>query len=300
MAACAFPRDRNLAAQSVLYTILGIQLNNFMDNKTIITAALTGAVTPKEINPHIPLTPEEIASDAVKCWKAGAAIVHIHMRDASGNGTMDKKRFKKTAQLISSQCDVVINMTTSGDKDATDEDRMIHIKELKPEMASFDAGSFNWMPEGVFMNSPQFLEQLAKVMLAAGTKPEIEVFDMGMIHNAEYYLKKELLKPPLHFQFALGVLGAAMATIENLLLLSRLIPPGSTWAAFGVGRAHLPILYATIALGGHVRVGLEDNVFYAKNRLATNVELVQRAGRLIKEANREIATPAEARQILGL
>lgn len=271
-----------------------------MENKTIITAALTGAVTPKDINPHIPLTPEEIAEDAVKCWKAGAAVVHIHMRDENGDGTMDKNRFQKTAELISSQCDVVINMTTSGDPNATDENRMAHIKELKPEMASFDAGTFNWMPKGVFMNSPQFLKQLAKVMREAATKPEIEVFDMGMIHNAEYYLQKELLKPPLHFQFVLGVLGAAKATVENLVHLLRLIPPGSTWSAFGLGKAHLPILYATIALGGHVRVGLEDNVYYAKSRLATNVELVERAKRLIKEANKEIATPAEARQILSL
>ena len=271
-----------------------------MQKKTIITAALTGAVTPKEINPHIPLTPEEIAEDAVNCWRAGAAVVHIHMRDENGDGTMDKKRFKKTAELIRSRCDVVINMTTSGDPNATDEDRMAHIRELRPEIASFDAGTFNWMPKGVFMNSPQFLEKLATVMLDAGTKPEIEVFDMGMIHNAEYYLKKELLKAPLHFQFVLGVLGAARATVENLVHLLRLIPSGSTWSAFGLGKDHLPILYATIALGGHVRVGLEDNVYYAKNTLATNAQLVERAARLIKEANREIATPADARQILGL
>jgi uncharacterized protein (DUF849 family) len=271
-----------------------------MKNKTIITAALTGAVTPKEVNPHIPLSPEEIAEDAVKCWKAGAAIVHIHMRDENGAGTMDKNRFKKTAALIRNQCDVVINMTTSGDHNASDDDRMAHIRELKPEMASFDAGTFNWMPLGVFMNSPQFLEQLAKVMLETGTKPEVEVFDMGMIHNAEYYLRKEMLKPPVHFQFVLGVLGAAMATVDNLVHLLRLIPAGSTWSAFGIGKAHLPIMYATIALGGHIRVGLEDNVYYAEDQLATNVAFVERAGRLIKEANREVATPAEAREILGL
>ena len=271
-----------------------------MKNKTIITAALTGAVTPKEINPHIPLTPEEIAEDAVKCWEAGAAIVHIHMRDKDGVGTMDKNRFRETSDLIRRRCDVIINMTTSGAKEASDEERMAHVIELKPEMASYDAGSFNWMPEGVFMNSPQFLEKLGKVMLKTGTKPEIEVFDMGMIHNAEYYFRKGVLNAPLHFQFVLGVLGAAMASVDNLVHLLRLIPSGSTWSAFGVGKAHLPIMYATIALGGHVRVGLEDNVYYAKNRLATNVDFVKRAGRLIKEANKEIASPTEARQILGL
>lgn len=268
--------------------------------KVIISAALTGAVTPKDINPHIPLTPQEIADDAYECWKAGAAVVHLHMRDDQGQGTMDKEKFKEAVALIKDKCDVVINLTTSGDNRASDEDRMAHLIELKPEMASFDAGTFNWMPLGVFMNSPQFLEKLAKVMLENGIKPELEIFDSGMIHNTEYYLKKGLLASPPHYQFVLGVLGGAMATVDNLVYLRNLIPQGATWSAFGVGKAHLPILYATISLGGHVRVGLEDNVYYAKDRLASNVDLVERAARLIKEANKEVATPDEARKILGL
>jgi 3-keto-5-aminohexanoate cleavage enzyme len=270
-------------------------------DKVIISVALTGAVTPKETNPHIPLTPEEIAKDAYECYKAGAAVVHLHMRDEKGLGTMNKELFKKTTELVKAKCNVVMNLTTSGDNRAGDDERMAHLIELKPEMASFDAGSFNWMPAGVFTNSPQFLEKLAKVMLDGGVKPEIEVFDSGMIGVAEYYMKKGLIKTPPHFQLCLGVLGAAMATVENLLYLRNLLPKDSTWSAFGIGgKAHLPILYTAIALGGHVRVGLEDNVYYSKDRLATNVEMVERAVRLIKEANKEVATPDEARQILGL
>jgi 3-keto-5-aminohexanoate cleavage enzyme len=269
-------------------------------DKVIISAALTGAVTPKDSNPHIPLTPEEIANDAYECYKAGAAVVHIHMRDDQGLGTMDKERFRKTADLIKNKCDVVVNMTTSGDNRASDEERMAHIVELKPEMASFDAGSFNWMPLGVFTNTPQFLEKLAKMMLDSGVKPEIEVFDTGMIGVAEYYIKKGLIKTPPHFQICLGVLGAARGTVEDLLYLRNLLPKNSTWSAFAIGKGHIPILYTTIALGGHIRVGLEDNLYYNKDKLATNAELVERAGRVIKEANKTAATPDEARQILGL
>jgi len=271
-----------------------------MRDKVIITAALTGAVTPKEKNPNVPITPEEIAEDAYKCYQAGASIVHIHMRDDEAQGTMDKERFRKTAELISAKCDVIINMTTSGDHRASDEERMAHVAELEPEMASFDAGSFNWMPAGVFMNSPQFLNKLGKVMIEHNVKPELEIFDTGMIHISEYYLKKEVLKAPLHFQFVLGVLGGAQATVKNLVNMVELIPEGSTWSAFGIGKSHLPIMYATVALGGHVRVGLEDNIYYAKDTLASNVSLVERAVRVIREADKDVASPADARQVLGL
>ncbi len=271
-----------------------------MSEKVIISAALTGAVTPKEKNPHVPITPEEIAEDAYKCWQAGAAIVHIHMRDDDAVGTMDLARFEKTAALIREKCDVVVNMTTSGDHRATDEDRMAHIAKLAPEIASYDAGTFNWMPAGVFMNSPQFLEKLGRIMTEKNVKPEVEVFDSGMIDVAQYYVTQGVIKAPLHFQFCLGVLGGMRATVKNLVTLLDMIPEGSTWSAFGVGKDHLPILYAAIALGGHVRVGLEDNIYYAKGELASNVSLVERAARVIKESNKEPATPAEARKILGL
>jgi uncharacterized protein (DUF849 family) len=269
--------------------------------KVMITAALTGAVTPKDLNPNVPLTPEEIAEDAVACCKAGASIVHLHMRDEDGIGVMDKERFKTTVNLIREKCDVVINCTTSGEKDCPDEKRWAHLIELKPEMASFDAGSFNWMStKAVFINRPDFLEDLAKVMLENGVKPEIEVFDSGMIHNAIYYIKNGLIKAPAHFQFCLGVRGASSARIEDLVFLKSLLPQGSTWSAFGVSKYHLPILYAAIAMGGHVRVGIEDNVYYSKGKLATNVEFVKRAARLIRLADKEPASPDDARELLSL
>jgi uncharacterized protein (DUF849 family) len=246
------------------------------------------------------MTPREIADDACACWKAGAAVVHLHMRDENGIGTMDKERFRETFNLIRDRCDVVINLTTSGETDASDERRMAHLIELEPEMASYDSGTFNWMPAQIFVNSPQFLEKLAAEMLEHHVKPEIEVFDSGMLHNALYYIKQGLLKTPAHFQFVLGVLGGAAGRVEDLLYLKSMIPEDATWSAFGIGKNHLPILYATIALGGHVRVGLEDNVYYDGERLATNVELVSRAVRLVRESNKDIATPDDARRILGL
>ncbi|WP_312201594.1 3-keto-5-aminohexanoate cleavage protein [Anaerospora hongkongensis] len=269
--------------------------------KTIITVATTGAFPTKEHNPAVPLTPQEIANDVVECWKAGAAVAHLHMRDDEGKGTMNKEKFRETVELIRSKCDIILNLTTSGDLHATDETRMVHLMELQPEMASYDAGTMNWMHSGIFLNHPLFLEKLGNTMQEYNVKPEIEIFDSGMVYNSLYYLKKGVLKAPLHFQFVLGAPGGTAATVENLVYLKSLIPQDSTWSAFGIGAGHLPILLATLALGGHVRVGMEDNVFYAKDRLAkSNAEFVERAGRLIKEANQQVATPAEARKILGL
>ncbi|QCX33883.1 3-keto-5-aminohexanoate cleavage protein [Caloramator sp. E03] len=273
-----------------------------LDNKVIITAALTGAMTPKELNPSIPLTPEEIAEDAYNCWKAGAAVVHLHMRDDNGIGTMDKEKFKKTIDLIKERtdCNVVINCTTSGDSRASYEERMAHLSYVKPEMASFDAGSFNWMPFGVFDNSPQFLEQLGLKMKELKIKPELEIFDSGFMNIVNYYVKKGVLETPCHYQFVLGVLGGMEATVKNLVYLHDMLPEGSTWSAFGVGKQHLPIMYAALSLGGHIRVGLEDNVYYSKGKLATNVMLVERAVRVVREFGKEPATSDEAREILGI
>lgn len=273
-----------------------------LENKVIITAALTGAITPKEANPALPITPEEIAEDAYRCWKAGASIVHLHMRDNNGLGTMDKEIFKETVDLIRDRtdCDVIINCTTSGDSRASFEERMAHLEYVKPDMASFDAGSFNWMPFGIFENPPQFLEQLGLKMKEVGVKPELEIFDTGFMNIVDYYVKKGVLEPPCHYQFVLGVLGGMDATVKNLVFLRDLLPEGATWSAFGIGKNHLPIMYATLALGGHIRVGLEDNIYYTKGKLATNVMLVERAVRVIREFGKEPATSDEAREILRL
>jgi uncharacterized protein (DUF849 family) len=271
--------------------------------KTIISAALTGAWPSKKDNPALPITPQEIARDVFECYEAGASIVHLHMRDDSGQGTMDVRKFRETVELIRARkdVDVLLNLTTSGDLAATDETRQLHLRELRPELASYDCGSMNWMHQSLFLNPPQFLEQLGKTMQEYNVKPEIEIFDAGMVYNALYYLKQGILKAPLHFQFVLGAAGGMGASVDNLVFLKNLIPEGSSWSALGIGKAHLPIMLATLALGGHVRVGMEDNVMFAAGQLAeSNAQLVRRAAELIRIAGNEPATPEDARKILSI
>jgi uncharacterized protein (DUF849 family) len=272
-----------------------------MSQKTIITVATTGAWPTKEDNPNIPYTPREIAEDVLECYKAGAAVCHLHMRDAEGKGTMNKRLFEETVSLIRDQCDIVVNCTTSGDLHATDETRMEHLGLVKPELASYDCGTMNWGHNAVFMNTPQFLEKLGLKMQELGIKPEIEIFDTGMIYNAVYYQKKGILKTPSHFQFVLGAAGGIMASVENLVYLRGLIPEGSTWAALGIGKAHVPIMLAALAMGGHLRVGMEDNVFFSYQHLAeSNAQLVMRAADLVRISGNEVAGADDARKILGL
>ena len=278
-----------------------------LKNKRIITVATTGAWPKKENNPNVPMTPEEISEDVYDCWQAGAAIAHIHMRDDDGNGTMDHLRFAKTLELLKTNhpdCDIILNLTTSGDIHATDESRLLHIKELKPEMASYDCGSMNWLNMGLFINSPAFLEECGKLFQELNVKPEIECFDPGMIGNAAYYLKKGVLKAPLHFQMCMGCANGIPGSVKNLLFMVETMNqlcPGSTWSCFGVGHSAMEIMYTAIALGGHLRVGMEDNVMYAKGQLASsNRQFVERAKRVIEEYGCQAATPDEARQILSL
>lgn len=269
--------------------------------KVILTVATTGAWPTKRETPHVPLSPEEIATEVYACYKVGASVAHIHVRGDNGQASMDIEKFRETVNLIRERCDIVLNLTTSGSLVANDELRMKPFIELKPEIATFDAGSMNWGHTTTFINSPSFLEKLGTSMKANNVKPELEIFDSGMFYNAEYYLKKGILDSPAHFQFVLGAAGGMKATIENLVFLKSLIPADSTWGAFGIGKMHLPILYGTLALGGHIRVGMEDNIFYSKGQLAkSNVEFVERAVRLIREIGKEVATPDEAREILGL
>ena len=275
--------------------------------KTIITVATTGAHPKKEDNPNVPMTPAEIAEDVYACWKAGAAVAHLHMRDDKGAGAMNKAKFRQTVELLRARhpdCDIVLNLTTSGALGVSDEDRMAHVEELRPEMASYDCGSMNWLHSGVFLNPPPFLETLGKNLQSWGVKPEIEAFDPGMIANAAYYLKKGVLKAPLHFQFCMGCANGIPGTMKNLIFMKETMDelcPGSTWSCFGVGHSALTMLYGAVALGGHIRVGMEDNVLYSKGVLAqSNAQFVVRAVRVSREFGREVATPADAREILGL
>ncbi|MDI3535299.1 MAG: 3-keto-5-aminohexanoate cleavage enzyme [Thermosediminibacterales bacterium] len=269
--------------------------------KLIITVAPTGAWPTKENTPYVPLTPEEIADEVYRSWKAGAAIAHIHVRDDKGKPSMEFEKFERTVKLIRERCDIIINLTTSGGLDVTDEDRMKPFIELKPELASFDAGSMNWMNTAVFLNPPKFLETLARKMKENNVKPEIEVFDTGMIYNALYIAQKGLIDKPYHFQFVLGAPGGITATHKNLLHLVESIPEGSTWSVVGIGKYQLPMIYTALSMGGHIRVGMEDNVYLAKGVLAkSNADFVEKVVRLAKEFGREIATSDEARKILCL
>lgn len=267
----------------------------------IITVAPTGAWPSKKDTPYVPLQPEEIAEEVYRCYQAGAAIAHIHVRDDEGKGSMSYEKFERTVKLVRERCDIVLNLTTSGDLSATDDERMKPFIGLKPELASFDCGTMNWGHTSVFMNSPSFLEKLGQQMKDHQVKPEIEIFDTGMIYNAQYYLKKGILEQPPHYQFVLGAPGGIGASVDNLVYLKNLIPKQATWSAFGIGRMHLPILFATLSLGGHIRVGMEDNIYYSKGVLAkSNADFVKRARRIVHELGKEAATPDEARTIMGL
>lgn len=277
-----------------------------LSNKRIITVATTGAWPTKDNTPNVPIEPAEIAEEVYNCWKAGAAVAHIHCRDDQGKAAMVFEKFQETVRLIRARkdCDIILNITTSGGVNLKEEDRLRPFYELKPEMASYDCGSMNWQHNSVFENNPQFLEKLGMMMQEVGVKPEVEAFDPGMIYNAGYYLKKGILKAPLHVQFCMGVPGGIGATTKNLVFMKDVldeVAPGSTWSAFGVGRGAMETMYAAIAMGGHVRVGMEDNVLYRKGQLAdSNMQFVARAKRCIEEFTCEAATPAEARRILGL
>jgi uncharacterized protein (DUF849 family) len=280
---------------------LSLRRDHMSKKRTIITVAPTGAVPSRKDNPNIPMTPEEIANDVYECYQAGAAICHLHMRDENELGTMNRERFEKTIKLIKEKCDIIINLTTSGQIGATYEERQAHLKSIRPEIGTFDCGTMNWLNSTIFENHPHFLEQLGLTMQEYGVKPEVEIFDPGMIQTSLYYIKKGILKEPVHYQFVLGAAGGTAATVDDLLFLLRKIPQGSTWSALGIGRGHVPIILATIALGGHLRVGMEDNVVYEPGILAnSNAQLVNRAAQFIKLAGNDVATPDDAREILSL
>lgn len=274
-----------------------------LKNKRVITAALCGSWATKDLNPAVPYTPEEIAKDAYECWQAGASIVHIHVRNPDGSPSSDFRLYQETIERIRAlpDCDVCINITSSGSVDFGDDERIYPLQQLLPELASFDAGSLNWQNRTVFMNPPAFLEKLGTALIESNIKPEIEIFDAGMIYNSIHYIKTGFLKAPCHFQIVLGCAGGMTNTVENLAYLRHLLPEGSTWAGCGISSGHMPIMMATIAMGGHLRVGLEDNLYMQKGVLAkSNAQLVERAKHLLELNGLEAATPDEARVIYGL
>jgi 3-keto-5-aminohexanoate cleavage enzyme len=270
----------------------------------IITAALTGMLPTRAQTPHVPLSEAEIVADALACRAAGAAIVHLHIRDEEGRPDYRAERYARIIRALRAASDLVLCVSTSArvhqefDKRA----EVLHLDGAeKPDLASLTAGSFNF-PTQASVNAPRTIMRLAEAMVARGIKPEIEVFDTGMLNYAKYLDRKLDLPKPLHFSLLLGALGGIPGRPGDLSYLVRDLPSGCVWSATGVGRFQLPINVAALVDGGGVRVGLEDNIYYDHERrqLATNRQLVERVVRIAGELQRPVATPDDARAMLGL
>jgi 3-keto-5-aminohexanoate cleavage enzyme len=268
-------------------------------DKLIITVAPVGAEVTRENNPHLPLTPREIAEDVYQCWKAGASIAHIHGRDKAGLATQSKEVYADIIKEIRERCDIIVQVSTGGAVGMKPQERIAPVS-LSPEMATLTTGTCNFGPD-VFMNTLGDVEFFAQEMKSYGVMPEIEVFDMGMIANALALMKKELVPRKVNFDFVLGVPGALPGTAKFLVTLVGEIPEHCTWTVAGIGKVELPMAAMAITMGGNVRVGFEDNIFYSKGVLAeSNAQLVERVVRISRELGREIASPGEARKILAL
>lgn len=269
--------------------------------KLIITAAICGAEVTKEQNPAVPYSVEEIVREAKSAVDAGAAIVHVHVREDDGTPTQSKERFKECIDAIYEACpDVILIPSTGGAVGMTAEERL-QPTELMPEMATLDCGTCNFGDE-VFENTMPMMRAFGKRMIENGIKPEYECFEMGHIATVLQMVRKgQIPGEPLQFNFVLGVPGCTPATVPNLCWLVNAIPAGSTWTATGIGRNAFTLAAAAIAMGGNVRVGFEDNLYIEKGVLAkSNGELVEKVARIARELGREIANPEEARKILGL
>lgn len=269
--------------------------------KLIITAAICGAEVMKENNPNVPYTVKEIADEAEACYRAGASIIHLHVREDDGTPTQSKDRFKLCIDAIKSRCpDVIIQPSTGGAVGMSNEERLQPIY-LNPEMATLDCGTCNFGGDDIFINTENTIKEFAEKMALLNIKPEIEVFDKGMIDMALRLNKKGYIKSPMHFNFVMGVNGGISAEPRDLSFMCGSIPPGSTFTVSGIGKAQFQMAAMSIISGGHVRVGFEDNVYLSKGILAkSNSELVEKTVALASLLGREVASPDEARIILSL
>ena len=284
--------------------------------KTIIACAVTGGGDTVKFNPAVPVTPEQIAQSSLEAAAAGAAIVHLHVRDPStGKPSADPALYRETVERIrATGSDVIINLTTSEGavvdvtagvaastaQVAPPERRFVHVAELRPELCSLDMGTFN-LGNAIFFNSVADIRRLAELCRDADVLPEMEVFDEGHIQLATTLLEEGRLHRPPFFQICLGFPGGAQARLESLIHLHRLLTPGSKWAAFATGRDLFPMAAATFALGGHLRVGLEDSIYIDDGVLApSNAALVKRAAEIVRLLGGTVARANDARRILGL
>ena len=296
-------------------------------NKTIITAAITGAVHIPSMSEYLPVTPQQIIDDAVAAYEAGAAVVHIHGRkEKNGEPTGDPEIMKNIVEEIRKRCNVVIGITTGGAIGMSSEERLAAVPFCKAELASCNAGSVNFCFSPIadkikipkydweipfvkntydlpFVNTFQGIEDYIKVMGENGTKPEFEVYDVGMSNNIAYFMKKGLLKGPIYLQFVLGIMGGLPATVDNLLFLyntaKKQLGDNFVWSCAAAGKDQFNIVTTAVILGGNARVGLEDNLYIKKGQLAkSNAEGVKKIKEIVELLGKEIATPEEARKIL--
>ncbi len=264
----------------------------------IITCAPVGAELTLDQTPHLPYTPALLGETARAVREAGGAIVHVHCRNDDGTNTHAVERFREAYDSIRAHSDLIVQFSTGGAIGMTPQERA-SVLQLRPEMATLTCGSVNF-GDDIFENSFPIMRGILEKMNEFGVRPELEIFDKGHVANARRLAKEGLLTFPQHVDFVLGVPGGLEATVSNLCELVNDLPPGCTWSVAGIGRQQLPMAMTAIAMGGHVRVGLEDNVYYSKGRLARNEELVARVARIAHEAGRPVATPDQAREILGL
>lgn len=296
--------------------------------KVIVTAALTGSVHTPTMSPYLPVTPQQLADEAIRVYEAGGAIAHIHARNPeTGEPVPDTELFREVATKVKSKCNIVLCFTTGGSPLMTTVERAKVVSALKPELATFNAGSLNFgifpiaegikdfkfpwekpylqgSENGIFPNTFKTLREFSQIFAENNTKPELEIYDAGMISNLAFLLQRGYIKKPLHLQFVLGILGGMPATANSLVFLynTALQTLGEfTWSVCAGARFQFPICTIALTMGGNVRVGMEDNLYISKGVLAkSNAEQVEKIIRIAREFGLEPATPDEARQILGL
>jgi uncharacterized protein (DUF849 family) len=289
-----------------------------MNQDVMVTCAVTGAGDSTGRSPHVPVTPRQIAQACIEAAEAGAAVVHIHVRDpATGKAARKVEYYEEVVDLVrSSSVDVVLNLTAGMGGDlyldaddpskiaegtdlATPFERMAHIHKLRPEVCTIDCGSMNF-GDHVVVNRSTDLEKMARFALDLGVKPELEVFDMGQVNMAGRLIAKGLVPGRPLFQFCLGIDGGAAASAESIFAMRSMLPANAIWAAFGISQHEMPMVAQAVLLGGHVRVGLEDNLYLERGQLATNGQLVEKAVRIVRDLGAKTLTPAQARTLLGV
>ncbi|MGD9938678.1 MAG: 3-keto-5-aminohexanoate cleavage protein [Clostridia bacterium] len=271
-----------------------------MDGKIVITCACTGAETSKDLQPALPITPEEVARAAEECRAAGAAILHLHVRDDEGHPTQSVERFRQAIELVRRKTDIIVEITTGGAVGDTAEERLRPVIALEPEMASLDCGTVNFGDEYI-VNTLPVMREFAAEFRKHKVRATLECFDLGHVYASHYLIKEGLIEAPYHYGFVLNVPGAVPYSVENLTAFMKALPQGADFTVMGIGRSSLPAQYGALANGGWIRVGFEDNVYYSKGVLArNNAELVERAARISHEAGLKPATPDEVRQYLKL